>query len=529
MKFTPSLSFLSVALFAAAFTFATGCSDSEEAQPVAVSEVALDSQTLRLSTGQTARLKATVLPEDAVYEAVTFSSDKPAVASVDADGVVTAVSVGAASITAQAGGRSATCRVTVYAEVAEVRLGETAHTLYIGETVRLTPSVVPENAEFVGFEFESDAPAVASVDADGVVTAVAKGTANVTVHAGGKSAACEVTVREKEQTVYAAGYTDGLMISYWWLNGKMNALSTSSQSTRAHAIHVSQSGDVYIGGEYTEDSMNGYLAATLWKNGTPTLLTDTARPTDAAVYAIDTDGADVWAAGFFRHPKSEAGPFQRDIATLWKNGREIRLTDGSNYAKAWDVHVAAGKVYAVGEATNADGFAVATMWVNGNTSDDWSGATATNLSDGTGHAYAEAMCIDGTDIYIVGNGSRGNDQKHYAAYWQNGAMSYLSDLESYAVSVSVSGGHVYVAGWEYVMLDGRPCAVATLWVDGTPQHLTAEKKSSQARCVVAKDGNVYVSGFLGDVATIWKNGEPQALSDGAYPTGITSLFVMDRQ
>ena len=528
MKLNFPLSFLCAACFAAACVFPTGCSDSDDVQPVAVSEVTLDSKALRLSTGQTARLKATVLPEDADYEAVIFSSDAPAVATVDAEGVVTAVAVGTAQITAQAGGRTATCKVTVYAEVTEVRLKEPQQTLYVGETVQLTPSVVPENAEFVGFEFESDTPAVATVDADGIVTAVKAGTARVTVYAGGKSAVCEVTVREKAQTVYAAGYSDALMISYWWKNGQINALGTTSQNTRTHAIHVADSGDVYIGGEYTDDSLEGYLAAVLWKNGTPTLLTDMKRPTDAAVYAIDTEGADVWAAGFFRHPKSEAGPFQRDIATLWKNGKEIRLTDGSNYAKAWDVHVAAGKVYAVGEATNADGFAVATMWVNGNTSDDWSGATATNLSDGTNHAYAEAMCVDGADVYVAGNSYRGSDQKRYAAYWKNGAMSYLSDLESYAVSVCVSGGHVYVAGWEYVMLDGRSCAVATLWVDGVPQHLTNEKKSSQARCVVVKSGNVYVSGFLGDVATIWKNGEPQALSDGTYPTGITSLFVTEQ-
>lgn len=529
MKSTLSLSFWPVALLAAAFTFATGCSDSEEeVQPVAVSEVSLDSKTLRLSTGQTAQLKATVLPEDASYDAVTFSSDAPAVAAVDAEGTVTAVAVGTATVTAQAGGRAASCKVTVYAEVAEVRLDPAKLSLYAGETVRLTPSVVPENAEFVGFEFESDAPAVASVDAEGTVTALAKGTACVTAYAGGKSAVCEVTVLEKEQTVYAAGYSDGLMISYWWLNGQINALGTSSQNTRTHAIHVSEKGDVYIGGEYTDDSLDGYLAAALWKNGTPALLTDMSRPTDAAVYAVDTDGDDVWAAGFFRYLKSPEWSFQRDVATLWKNGKAIQLTDGKNYAKAWDVHVVQGKVYAVGEETNADGFAVAKLWINGSTSDDWSGATATDLSDGTNHVYAESMCVDGSDIYVVGNGSKGNDQKHYALYWKNGAMSYLSDAESYAVSVSVSGGHVYVAGWEYVTYDGRPCAVATLWVDGAAQHLTAEKKSSQARCVAVKGGNVYVSGFLGNVATLWKNGVPQALSDGVYPVGITSLFVTEQ-
>jgi len=58
-------------------------------------------------------LTATVKPDDASDKTVTWTSDKPEVATVDANGKVHAVAAGTATITAQAGDKTATCKVTV--------------------------------------------------------------------------------------------------------------------------------------------------------------------------------------------------------------------------------------------------------------------------------------------------------------------------------------------------------------------------------------------------------------------------------
>lgn len=81
---------------------------------VAVTGVSLDQTMLELETGQTATLVATVAPEDATDPSVTWSSDNEAAATV-ADGVVTAVADGTATITVTTtdGGFTATCAVTV--------------------------------------------------------------------------------------------------------------------------------------------------------------------------------------------------------------------------------------------------------------------------------------------------------------------------------------------------------------------------------------------------------------------------------
>ena len=82
---------------------------------IPVSYVNLNSTSLKLYEGDIAQLTATVGPKDATDKTVVWSSDNPAVASVDQTGLVTAHSAGTAEVTAAAGGKSGTCTVTVSA------------------------------------------------------------------------------------------------------------------------------------------------------------------------------------------------------------------------------------------------------------------------------------------------------------------------------------------------------------------------------------------------------------------------------
>ena len=96
-------------------------SDSEEytltIKAVSVTDVSLNKETLSLYTGDTASLTATVEPDNATNKNVTWSSDKPEVATVE-NGKVTAKAAGTAtiSVTAEDGKKTATCTVTVTAK-----------------------------------------------------------------------------------------------------------------------------------------------------------------------------------------------------------------------------------------------------------------------------------------------------------------------------------------------------------------------------------------------------------------------------
>ena len=82
---------------------------------VDVESVTLNKTTLPLEVEEVEQLTATVLPDDATDPSVTWSSDNESVATVSETGLVTAVAIGTANITAQAGEKSDVCAVTISA------------------------------------------------------------------------------------------------------------------------------------------------------------------------------------------------------------------------------------------------------------------------------------------------------------------------------------------------------------------------------------------------------------------------------
>ncbi len=106
------LSWLAGALLLTAFTVSCKANVST---PIAVSGVTLDKATVILVEQETVTLKVTVVPANATNKTVAWSSDKPAIASVDKNGKVTAHKAGEAVITVKSedGGKTASCKVRV--------------------------------------------------------------------------------------------------------------------------------------------------------------------------------------------------------------------------------------------------------------------------------------------------------------------------------------------------------------------------------------------------------------------------------
>ena len=140
---------------------------------------------------------ASVTPADATDKAVAWTSDKPNIATVDNNGKVKAETAGTAVITAKAGGKSATANVTVAETVIAVEtvtINETAPKVTEGKTIKLTATVLPENATDKTVTWTSNKMDIATVADDGTVSGVSAGTAVITAASGGKSATVTVTV-----------------------------------------------------------------------------------------------------------------------------------------------------------------------------------------------------------------------------------------------------------------------------------------------------------------------------------------------
>lgn len=150
--------------------------------------------------GDTLRLSAEALDSNgsAIADAVfTWASSDRSVAPVDASGLVTAVGNGAATITAMVGSVSGSAAVTVDQVVGSVTVSPAMATVAPGDTLRLSADAVDANGNAVaapGIAWTSNNAGVATVDAAGLVRAVAAGDAEIAATADGVSGTATVRV-----------------------------------------------------------------------------------------------------------------------------------------------------------------------------------------------------------------------------------------------------------------------------------------------------------------------------------------------
>lgn len=151
-------------------------------------------ESMQLEKGETTQLTVDFGAQDGATEeaiakaaeklTLVWSSSDDAVATVDETGKVTAVGAGTAEITValEDGNISSTCEVKVVVPAEGVTAPETLNLEVNGKnTAQLEVKATPEDATDVTITYESSNPEVATVDENGVVTAVANGEADITV------------------------------------------------------------------------------------------------------------------------------------------------------------------------------------------------------------------------------------------------------------------------------------------------------------------------------------------------------------
>lgn len=151
-----------------------------------------------LTVGETETITPTITNQFA-EASLTWKSNNKSVATVDADGKVTAVGVGTSKITCTAqNGVSANCNVTVNPIYATgITLNETAKEMVIGDNLQLTATVLPSTATDKSVTWSSNNESVAMVNENGLVCAVGAGACKITATANdgsGKTASCIVSI-----------------------------------------------------------------------------------------------------------------------------------------------------------------------------------------------------------------------------------------------------------------------------------------------------------------------------------------------
>ena len=179
--------------------FTAVCNVSVKASKVDVESIVLVPAALDLEVGKSAVLKATVLPEDATDKTLSWESSNEAVATVDQTGKVTALKAGETILTVKAGNITEWGHVTVTdIPVTGVTVSPSLVTLKEGETCQLSASVSPASAR-QDVEWASQNKEVATVDKEGLVTAVRAGSTRIYARSNAfqdQQGWCEVTVNE---------------------------------------------------------------------------------------------------------------------------------------------------------------------------------------------------------------------------------------------------------------------------------------------------------------------------------------------
>ncbi len=168
------------------------------------SGVKLDIYNITLAVGESYTVTATPNPANATNVVFTWSSAKPNIANVDANGKITGVAPGSTFITVTAPeGKAEVVYVDVYSKATGMKLSDENITLTKGKSYTLKTVFTPDNVTNKNVVFTSLTPAVATVNEKGKVTAVKAGSTIITAISedGGHVATCLVTVTEKITSV----------------------------------------------------------------------------------------------------------------------------------------------------------------------------------------------------------------------------------------------------------------------------------------------------------------------------------------
>jgi hypothetical protein len=403
---------------------------------IPISSIALSKSELAIIAGDTGSLKATIEPKNADNKNLAWTSSDKEVATVDADGIIKTLRVGAATITASAldgSDKSATCELTV--RLPRPKRGD----VYVAGT--------------------SSGDATLWINGDPI--SLGKGEAR-SVFVGGDD-------------IYVAGQGDGYPTL--WKNGVAQRLSEKQYGAEAYSVFASGQ-DVYVAGTESDN-------AVLWKNGAPQQLNKENYKAEAR--CVFVSGKDVYVVGWEASgqanndtaileaqlglPLSEGSGEKKTVATFWKNGRPQRLTDGSRNALAYSIYVSGNTVYVVGTETIELGIPCTTIWEDG---------VPERLSESSLVSRADCVFVSNSDVYVAGTEMFMASLSSIATLWENGTRQRLTTTNvtnnfAEARFVFVANGDVFVAGSEKT---GKGEDVAVLWKDGEAQYLGIGKANA---------------------------------------------------
>ncbi|WP_418530305.1 Ig-like domain-containing protein, partial [Holdemanella porci] len=200
-----------------------------------------------ITKGESVQLTAHFRPSDYANKNVTWESENPDVATVDETGKVTSITEGTVTIKATAQGNADfTDTITITVDPIKVTsieiTGNTAEYLLPGNTVQLSATSKPDNADDKTIVWESVTPEVATVDQNGLVKAVKQGTTIIRAknEVSGAFSEVKITVYDNKPVV--------VTVNVWVTNQNQN---------KSYTFNIPQDGTEVTPSQVARDTNNG--------------------------------------------------------------------------------------------------------------------------------------------------------------------------------------------------------------------------------------------------------------------------------
>lgn len=203
--------------------FSASCEVTVNKKVIAVTGIKLSAASMTLREGEKGTLTATVEPANATNKNLEWwTSDLDVVSVIStsggSNGYVEARKAGKATVTVKTedGEFSASCEITVEKKevpVTGISIEPSSLKLPAGDTYSLIPHVQPNDATNQNIKWLSINESVATVNAEGKVTAVAAGSAEIRAMLEGKFATCPVEVDDVKMTMKKTSYMVILSLS----------------------------------------------------------------------------------------------------------------------------------------------------------------------------------------------------------------------------------------------------------------------------------------------------------------------------
>ncbi|MGE3527610.1 MAG: Ig-like domain-containing protein, partial [Gemmatimonadales bacterium] len=244
--------------------------------PVAAVTVTPDAGTVSL--GQTIQLNA--VPRDAggvalIDRPVVWTSGNPALATVDQNGLVSALGVGNVTISATSQGRAGHATITIRVPVATVQVAAPGkEPLAAGATAQFTVTLLDANGNTLTdreVTWSSSDPAIATVDENGLVTGVAHGSVTISATCEGRTGSAGIQVTGESTTLgnnlsWPVVFSEGIGVTGLAVSTDPGVRPTAEENITVDALPFWYNGNVANYGTYsTQQSANVWQAE--WVDG----------------------------------------------------------------------------------------------------------------------------------------------------------------------------------------------------------------------------------------------------------------------